>query len=463
MANTSNKNFPHAYGAGRCIAAFSLSHPGGPLEGEGESQVLPPAIDPFSGEGGDQYSPAVEGFPVQTDVMIPQGDPADPATLWTRKMDYRPDHQPLNATSFGVFVTGSGITSLPYRDAIAPYIPPQLQENCPAAAAALPESEGAIKRPFNVVEDVDLGSTRAQAVFTAEGGGEGTAPRATQYAWYEVALDWKIPDQTVTASTADLLAVPALGAAQRWASDAVASVRKGLARTMWVNASIATDSLSEPVPGATEAEILTDVPTSQIVPPDVASQVIASTVTSVPAPGNNTGPVYNSLSKGMQGPYSTTTLIDGSDPALGLSQFPLIPRFPYQGWNAGEALAAEALQVRASVDVLVTGVSYTYKNMTSDGIPTEASTLEGRISFAPVVRVWCLLVQDNGQAVVTAIPRIGCAPVEIGSELNFQDYGDSPGAINVQVMQKNSSAFDATDTPVYDLFDEWGTVNRGGV
>ncbi len=458
MANTSNKNFPHAYGAGRCIAAFSLSHPGGPESQEEVAEVEPPAIS--SVDGGDSYPSALAGFPVQTDVLT-QDDPGDPASLYTRRMDYRPDHQPLNATSFGVFATGSGLTQLPYRDAIAPFVPNSIASQCPAAAAALPESEGTIKRPFGIVEDVHLGSTRVQAVFTADAV-EDNPPEATPYMWYEAALDWKIPDQVISLTAApDAIGIdlPIFAAAERWASTAVASVRTGLARTMWVNATIGTDCLSEPVPGATDVQAPDSFGLPGPLPADVYSQGIASALTSIPVPGNDAEALYQDQSKGLQGPYAASSLILGSDPALGLPQFPVLPRLPVEGCNEGRPIGAPAFQVRAGIDVLVTGVSYTYTNMDANGSPTLTSTLEGRVSLAPVVRVWCLSL-DGALGFACGIPRAGFAPAE-EQGTTFQDFGFSPGTINVQVIQKNSSAFDATDTPVYDLGGAWGRLGQG--
>ncbi|MCP4242653.1 MAG: hypothetical protein GY772_19025 [bacterium] len=437
MANTSTKNFPHAYGAGRCIAAFSLSHPGGPLAALEEATCPPPAVNqPTEPE----FDAALAGFPDVSDTTT-----EDSPGVYTRRIRYVPDHQPLNATSFGVYATGSGTKRLPYRDAIAPFVPdppPGDPSIAPVAAPLLPESEGNIKRPFGIVDDAKLGDSSAQAVFRVES--DDPTFSAQSDMWYEVALDWSIPDQVLDMGYAGLPF--AFVRPHKWASDQAASVRRALARTLWVGCSIAPDALTESVPGMAADSI-----------PDIYDGLQQGAVAAVPQPANadvaGSAGAYDDT-RGMQAPYSYPGLVlpDGEQTFLPIAdRYPaLMPDPDYPDDN----LAATAATPRAGIDVLVTGYALTISNVLATGEVTAASVGTARVSFAPVVRVWNLVNVAPLVCRVSGIPRLGLSPVSETSDV----ISASPGAINVQVVQKNSSAVDGTDDPAYDLYDGWSQL-----
>ena len=457
MANTSTKNFPHAYGAGRCVAAFSLSHPGGPVDftDEGDEALMePPAA---RGEDPD-YSHGLAEFPQATSAVTVD-DPSAPVLTYTRRTAYVPDQQPLNATSFGVYATGSGTKRLPYRTAVAPYVPDPAagdESVAPVAAPLLPQSEGNIRRPFGIVDDAKLGDSSAQAVFlmAADGGGSGV-PEATNNMWYEVGLDWSIPDQIFrsdgTVEIGGLSAPVVWTGALKWASKQAASVRLAMCRSMWVRASVATDALSEPVPGKSDYG---GFPVGTV----LAAQ--QGSVTALPQPRNIITTLGWDQAAGMQAPYSLPQplLIDGLSPGLP-SDLPFPNRTPVLNpSDVGGEMVANTVTVRASLDVLVTSLSLEYSNVTSLGDNTADTVATGRMSLSPVVRVWSLWHQGDGFSVCRGIPRRGYAP--INSE-GFDD-GLMPGAIEVEVIQKNSSAPDGSDDPVYDMYYDWAQLGGGG-
>ncbi len=460
MANTSTKNFPHAYGAGRCVAAFSLSHPGGPPDVTEHAQCEPPAA---RGEEPD-YSDRLAEFPQATSVVTVD-DPAAPVPTYTRRTAYVPDQQPLNATSFGVYATGSGTKRLPYRTAVAPYVPdpaPGDESVAPVAAPLLPQSEGNIRRPFGIVDDAKLGDSSAQAVFLmeADAGGFGV-PAATLNMWYEVGLDWSIPDQIFRSDGTLDIGYPApvaLTGVLKWASKQAASVRLAMCRSMWVRASVATDALSEPVPGKSEY-----APAAPAPPFPVATTLAMQqgSVTAMPQPRNIVTTLGVEQAAGMQAPYSTgqPLLTDALSPGQ-LSDYPLPNRMPILNPSVdGGEMVVRTVTVRASLDVLVTSLSLEYSNVTPAGDNTAETVATGRMSLSPVVRVWSLWDQGGGFSACRGIPRTGYAPINsLGT-----DFGLMPGAIEVEVIQKNSSAPDGSDDPVYDMFYEWDQLGGGGV
>ena len=445
MANTSTKNFPHAYGAGRCIAAFSLSHPGGPREVDSaELGCPPPGLD------GSTYPSALAGFPAASDVTT-----EDSPGVYTRRIGYVPDHQPLNATSFGVYATGSGTKRLPYRDAIAPFVPdpaPGDPSIAPVAAPLLPQSEGNIKRPFGIVDDAKLGDSSAQAlVRLTEPAPPGDAPPLSDppEVWYDVGLDWTIPDQILGGAVVGGAPYDVLPEVEKWASDQAASVRKALARTMWVTATVAVDALSEPVPGVSTVQ-------SFGIPADSVNALLQGAVSAVPQPRNAIAApgAGTTAVAGMQAPYSMSSPI--------LSDGSAVPPFSPRGIRrpfvnppaSANVIAARNVAARASIEVLITGVSLAYSAVEADGTLTADSVASGRMSLVPVVRVWSLF-NGPGVSLPRGIPRLGYAPTN-GVELDFM-----PGAIEVHVFQKNSSATDGTDAPVYDLYNGWADLGTG--
>ena len=117
MPNSSNKNFPHAYGAGRVIAAFRLAHSGGspvpvPAEGLQEFSFGPAALDP----GGDVLVaanpyPWPDGFPW---LPADSGGTFLPAPYAVG--NWVPYRMPYNVTNYGVYAVGSGTAPFLYKD-----------------------------------------------------------------------------------------------------------------------------------------------------------------------------------------------------------------------------------------------------------------------------------------------------------------------------------------------------------
>jgi hypothetical protein len=378
---------------------------------------------------------------------------------YTRRTAYVPDQQPLNATSFGVYATGSGTKKLPYRTAVAPYVPdpaPGDESVAPVAAPLLPESEGNIRRPFGIVDDAKLGDSSAQAVFLmAPDAGDPGVPAATLDMWYEVGLDWSIPDQIFRSDGTIDIGLPApvvWTGVLKWASKQAASVRLAMCRSMWVRASVATDALSEPVPGKSDYGGF---------PVASALALQQGSVTAMPQPRNIVTGLGVDQAAGMQAPYSFAQplVIDGLSPGQ-LSDYVLPNRMPtFNPSTSGGEMVANTVTVRASLDVLVTSLSLEYSNVTATGDNTADTVATGRMSLSPVVRVWSLWDQGGGTSVCRGIPRIGYAPINSAGT----DEGLMPGAIEVEVIQKNSSAPDGSDDPVYDMFFNWDELGGGGV
>ncbi len=420
MANTSTKNFPHAYGAGRCIAAFSLSHPGGTLvQGLDAQQVLmqPPALSMIAG------GVALPDYPDRSTSFTPD-DPAAPAGPGTYRVGYSADRQPYNATSFGVYCTGSGTKALPYRDAIAPFVPASVS---PSLNQVLPGTDAAdnLVRPFGVVDDTRLGTTRAQYVAQAETDGAGDVVSGPA-CWYEVGLDWKVPPIRI--------ALAFLGSAStNWPSTQIANVRDAIMKTLWIQASIGEDSTAEPHP-----EWVDSVPFGTLAA-NAATQLN-------PAFTTNPSPLT-----GWEAPYGFP-LTYGQDPgALGGFSGIIGPDTAPTAAGADLIEGGSVHSPRADLVLKCYRVEQTITGADSSGSPTTASTFTTVLHVAPVVRVWALQQTLGGDWAPAPLGRAFTRPCSVDSALQ-------PPCINVQVWQKNSSATDGTDTPVFDLVGDWDAL-----
>jgi len=424
MANTSTKNFPHAYGAGRCVAAFSLSHPGGPEEmGQDATSgeiLSPPA---FNMDPGD-----LPAYPDRTTSFSPY-DPSDPASLGDFTVGYTPDQQPYNATSFGVYCTGSGTKALPYRTALAPYVPASVS---PSLNAVLPGSDPSDNevRPFGVVDDTRLGTTRAQYVVeTREGAAPGDQPVEGAAAWYEVGLDWKIPPIKVTANYGT-------GAVDsNWPSIKIANVRDSLASTLWITASISDSALSECHPETDPSGGTFGSDTSGF-----STFLLNSPLTANPGPGT-----------GWEAPYGNALTYAGDPSSLGgfgtvgPNEFPMT------------AVAAPIEQLpmftpKADLMLKIVSVRQRFTNTDSTGLTGGTTVATCEYQVVPVVRVLMSTI-ITGTAISSPIP-LGRSLVRPATF----DFATQPPCVNVQVWQKNSSATDGTVTPVFDLYDLWSTL-----
>ena len=422
MANTSNKNFPHAYGAGRCVAAFSLSHPGGVEEEslDADPLMMPPGLRSNPPPG-----------PAESKTFTPL-DPLDPTGQGNAVLTFVPDRQPYNATSFGVYVTGSGTAPLPYRDAYAPSVPAGVSARL---NQVLPTTE---IRPFKVVEETKLGSTHGQVVINYAQGEGGVGASEFSEAWYEVGLDWRIPPLKLTFGGADFPTIEG-SFDSNWMARKSASVRDSLAGTLWATATYSDNSLSE-------------------CHPDLDDNPIASTFT----PAGVSSTFYNAYLS--TGPSMDNYYEMPYGPTLGVmdSQFPefnngWIDPFEIKTFSQ-DMKAYWPPTVRAEVFLKTTLNRWTLNDISADLItygPNFNATLE--MEFAPVVRIWVLWPDIEEQFV--SIPR---ALLRFVSRPNSgeDDPGGQPPCVNVNVWQKNSSAVDGTIKPVYDLYSEWGELGN---
>ena len=433
MANTSTKNFPHAYGAGRCVAAFSLSHPGGPEE-MGEDATSTDILSPpaFNMQPGD-----LPAYPDRT-TSFSSYDPTDPASLGDFTVGYTPDQQPYNATSFGVYCTGSGTKALPYRRALAPYVPASVS---PSLYAVLPGSDPSDNkvRPFGVVDDTRLGTTRAQYVVETRAGAEpGDQPVEGAAAWYEVGLNWKIPAIKVTVqfgSSAPL----GVAVQSNWPSIKIANVRDSLASTLWITASISDSALSECHPEA--------LPTGGALGPDTSgfsAFLLNSPLTANPGPGT-----------GWEAPYGNALTYAGDPSSLG--SFGTVEPNDFPMTAVTDPIEQLPMMApKADLMLKIVSVRQRFTNTDSAGAVTGATVATCEYEVAPVVRV-LMSTMITGTAT--------CSPIPLGRSLvrpATLDFGTQPPCVNVQVWQKNSSATDGTVTPVFDLYDEWSELGRGG-
>ncbi|MCP4591265.1 MAG: hypothetical protein GY842_10995, partial [bacterium] len=395
MANTSTKNFPHAYGAGRCVAAFSLSHPGGPpVQGQEAQNVLmqPPALSMIA----DGVPPPA--YPDRSISFTPD-DPAVPAGPGTYRVGYSADRQPYNATSFGVYCTGSGTRALPYRDAIAPFVPASVS---PSLHAVLPGTTAAdnLVRPFGVVDDTRLGTTRAQYVAQAETDGAGDVESGPA-CWYEVGMNWKVPPITMQLAASGSFST-------NWPSTQIANVRDSIMKTLWIQASVADNATAEPHPEWVNSQpfgLLSADSAMQLNPP----------LNTNPAPGT-----------GWEAPYGYG-LTYAQDPGpMSFSSGVIEPDTAPTAAGADVIEAGPVYSPRADLVLKCYRVEQTTTAADPTGAPSVASTITTVMHVAPVVRVWVLQNTAGGDWAPAPLGRGFTRPCSSDSALQ-------PPCINVQV------------------------------
>ena len=434
MANTSTKNFPHAYGAGRCVAAFSLSHPGGPFEPESQDATRSGCLSPpaFNMDPTGPGSVEALDIPGASSVTTPD-NPTPGPDEYTTRVSYSPDVQPLNATCFGVFATGSGLKSLPYRRALAPYCPASVSQQIFDVLPGVNPGDNEI-RPLGVVEQVKCGSTRAQYVVQpVEPADPATDKMDEGCCYYEVALDWTSPDLTISID-GSINSIP-----NNWATTAIASVRESLTRTLWMTASYGDSAGSEANPLVPETLFGTT-------PPTVANTFsLTPAFTTNPTPSTGWEPMYG-------GPLSFA-----GDPVFALFTSFIEPyEAPSDPADPDVAMAPE-FAPHVSLVLKVKSAQQVITATNASGTPSANSTVSTVMELAPLIRVIVPTVRDGSALTVPgALPRTGLRP-------SSSDAGLQPPCVNVQVWQKNSSATDGTTTPVYDLFYNWDSLGADGL
>jgi len=402
MPNMSNKNFPHAHGSGRVFAAFSLSHLAG-TPGSFDASYLPGATELLTKP------------PAFTDPLLPIAHPFPGVITSGPTLTFNIQRQPYNATSLGVFVTGSGTRRLPYREALGLFVPASLS---PSLAEAWPNND---LYPFALVDETKVGSTHGQVVcgvVPVEPEGEDL----DQLAYYEVGLNWELPPyrfEVDFAAGVDVLS-------SNWENEAIASFQRALERTFWVTASLSANALSEYHP---DIEWVNGVQTQNSVG----------------------GPVNGSISIGsLSGGDSYYTAPYGAltSPSLSPSGFPW-------GSSESDSFRQRPAVIQTQLSAVITSVSQTE-------LPSGA--YESVVKAAPIVRVWCSVpvepvdLGDSPQVAPRPLPRGGVNPYTSDPD----DVGKLPPAINVQVTQKNTTAIDSTDGPIYDLGASWGSLGVPG-
>jgi len=412
MPNSSNKNFPHAYGAGRVIAAFRLAHSGGPfIPGDANEIEEVGGVPPAALE--DSAIVASEPYP------WPEGFPWGPADLGSgflpapyARGNWQALRMPYNATNFGVYAVGSGTESFPYRDMILQATTTNVPEiddyyNAPGAY------------PFKKIQEFGLGTSNAQyvqQVFSDETSGweGGEAAR------YMVALNWNIPDsiaQYTVPSTgwpADPGDVAADVDIPGWAAREQNTVTKALKRSCWC---VATPSryqyevnpLFQPLVDESSEELFR-----------IAPQLFGSQATIRP----EATPDWAIQSDANPAPFFD------SDPFDLLLQ-PVID-----------------CSVRSTVSANVTRVAYEYVNNNGPRLsgaepweePLPGDQLRWTQSYQAVVNIEVLTRTDPEDNVVSPRPLPWF-------------FGEVATAVNVVVLQKNSAAPDGTDGGMYAFIE----------
>jgi len=427
MANTSTKNFPHAYGAGRCVAAFSLSHPGGTTqlgEPSGSVQLPPPAFKMTVGELAllPSYPGATLSLTENTDIPGPDN--------WSGALAYTPDRQPYNATSYGVYVTGSGTKSLPYRSALSPCVPAAIS---PSLSQVLPGSTPAENevRAFGLVDSTRLGSSHGQYVAEAVAPADPADQNTQGASYYEVALDWSVPTIRLSQSGTGFVDKSS------WPSTQLANVRDSLARTFWVTASFGASAMSEAHP-----EAIYSFPFVGPLPLPTMNQILLNgALTASPTPDTGWEAMYGA-------PFTFTGDPNGSSPG------PIEPsEAPTPNGNP-EAAMQIAFPLVTEIHLKVTSVRQKLTNVDASGAASLGSTIDTVMEVAPVVRVF---IPAGLAANLTPVPlgRTGVRPASV-------DGDTQPPCVNVQVWQKNSSATDGTIDPVFDLWINWSQLGGTG-
>lgn len=367
-------------------------------------------------------------YPDRSTSFTPN-DPAFPAGPGTYRVGYSADRQPYNATSFGVYCTGSGTKSLPYRDAIAPFVPEFVS---PSLHAVLPGTGAAdnLVRPFGVVDQTRLGTTRAQYVSQAETDGAGDVV-AGPACWYEVGLDWKVPPITIQARNAPT------GASTNWPSTQIANVRDAIMKTLWIQATPGDDSTTEPHPEWSNSVPFTDLALQ------AATQLNPAFNTN-PAPGT-----------GWEAPYGLPLTYGGDPGFLSALSGVIEPDVAPTAAGADVVVAGAVYAPRADLVLKCYRVEQVITEADSAGNPGLDSVFTTVMHVAPVIRIWVL--QQTAAA--------DWEPAPLGRGFTRPCSSDSalqPPCINVQVWQKNSSATDGTDTPVFDLLGDWQSLGESG-
>ncbi len=418
MPNMSNKNFPHAHGAGRVIAAFQLSHPGAGSNsiqapyspGAEQMKVLPPVL----------ATPALGSVFPYPDLSASGGD-----STWGI---YR---QPHNATSIGVYVQGSGTRRLPYTESLLPdvpdYVSVPISQQIPTTGLY----------PFSLVDDTALGRTHAQVVCSAVGvapscgGPPDEITGAGQTAYYEVGLNCDLPDLYFTVEAG----LPEVISNLSWANQHLASVQRALERTFWASASVTSNALSEWHPAGNYAPFNSAY--GNVLDGPVDGSVTSPTAPFFVAPGTG----------GMASPYGFSPILTSQVDS------PVQPAYAPMGTDVDNEFRTRTYGIQTQVSALMTAW---------EAEATGPTTSKIRLKIAPIVRVW---VMQPASAVAEGVAAEYWAPLPIprsglGAYMNELTTSVIP-SISVQVVQKNSSATDGTDGPIYDLGDWWEELGTG--
>ncbi len=409
MANSSNKNFPHAYGAGRVIAAFQLAHSGGapfPQDGESLDPPAKPAAIDDNVLAEDFPYPWPDGFPWVPDIGA--------ATMPDRGFAaWNVERMPYNATNMGVYAVGSGTAPLPYRDIL-------LQ----ASSSGHPPIDDKIQTdgvyPFGIAQELGLGTSNAQYVQEIRNVGEGVTEG--NGGRYMVALDWDLPQSTMTYTLPDPDPFPSDyddlmfdSIYQGWSTNEKASVTNALRQSCWCVA-----SPTRYLPQVNPLVAPTASSATRLVPQLFGSESIVR---------------HHDLPEtwGIQLDSNLTPLLDS-----GLS-------FDVPGAIGEEPVWQDVLNcfTRATVRANLRSLTYQYINKNGErdpGVqpweePLPGDQLKWTQQYQAVVDIEVLVPDDEPR---TSAPRP--LPWLIGEVAT---------AVNVVVMQKNTSAPDGTDGGIY--------------
>jgi len=282
-----------------------------------------------------------------------------------------------------------------------------------------------------------LGRTHAQVVCSAVGdtggcpGYPAVLSGAGEYAYYEVGLNWELP--TYRYFSAGLGA----GSTANFANQKISSVQRAIERTYWATASLATGALSEFHPKI-----------------DYGQSVADENLLEGPLDGNLTAMGSTSgLPVGIWGmatPYGAIPFAGNPEGAV------VQPAFSPADPVNDEDFRVRPYSLQTQVSALVTRWQATF----------DAAGLTLEFDLAPIVRVWCLLTasptspgNDSPSVAPRPIPRGGIGAYRYNGGASAISM--IPG-VNVQVIQKNTSAIDNTDLPVYDIGADWATLNSVG-
>jgi len=254
---------------------------------------------------------------------------------------------------------------------------------------------------------------------------------AGEYAYYEVGLNWELPSYRYFSAGLGP------GATANFANQKISSVQRAIERTYWATASLSTGALSEFHPKVEYGQSVADE--------NIFEGPIAGNLTSM---GSSDGlPVGI---RGMATPY-------GAIPFSGFPESaPVQPAFSPSDPVNDEDFRVRPYSLQTQVSALVTRWQTTL----------DASGLTLEFDLAPIVRVWCLLTasptspgNDSPSVAPRPIPRGGIGAYRYNG--GASNISMIPG-VNVQVLQKNTSAIDNTDLPVYDIGQNWETLNGVG-